>query len=126
MASAAGSKQQQAMMSLPSSRGGGGGGWTQRQNKQFECALAVYDKETPDRWHNIARYMGGAKSADEVRRHFDHLVEDVSRIESGRVPFPRYSSSSSSRGADDGNRLLTVFHLSSVPRTRNANHKFNT
>uniref|UniRef100_A0A0E0PRP8 Myb-like domain-containing protein n=1 Tax=Oryza rufipogon TaxID=4529 RepID=A0A0E0PRP8_ORYRU len=103
MASAAGSKQQQAMMSLPSSRGGGGGGWTQRQNKQFECALAVYDKETPDRWHNIARYMGGAKSADEVRRHFDHLVEDVSRIESGRVPFPRYSSSSS-RGADDGNR----------------------
>uniref|UniRef100_A0A0E0DUU8 Myb-like domain-containing protein n=1 Tax=Oryza meridionalis TaxID=40149 RepID=A0A0E0DUU8_9ORYZ len=103
MASAAGSKQQQAMMSLPSSRGVGG--WTQRQNKQFECALAVYDKETPDRWHNIARYMGGAKSADEVRRHFDHLVEDVARIESGRVPFPRYSSSfSPSRGADDGNR----------------------
>uniref|UniRef100_A0A0E0L668 Myb-like domain-containing protein n=1 Tax=Oryza punctata TaxID=4537 RepID=A0A0E0L668_ORYPU len=103
MASAAGSKQQQPMMMLPWSRGGGGG-WTQRQNKQFECALAVYDKETPDRWHNIARYMGGTKSADEVRRHFEHLVEDVARIESGRVPFPRYSASSSSRGADDGNR----------------------
>ncbi|CAN6341130.1 unnamed protein product [Urochloa humidicola] len=65
-------------------------GWTQRQNKQFECALAVYDRETPDRWHNIARYMGGAKSADEVRRHFEHLVADVAQIEAGRVPFPRY------------------------------------
>lgn len=87
MASAAGSKQQQAMMSLPSSRGGGGGGWTQRQNKQFECALAVYDKETPDRWHNIARYMGGAKSAEEVRRHYERLQADVEQIEAGGVPF---------------------------------------
>ncbi|WVZ99716.1 hypothetical protein U9M48_044977 [Paspalum notatum var. saurae] len=67
-----------------------GGGWTERQNKQFECALAVYDRETPDRWHNIARYMGGSKSADEVRRHFEHLVHDVVQIEAGRVPFPRY------------------------------------
>lgn len=68
----------------------GGGSWTQRQNKQFECALAVYDRDTPDRWHNIARYMGGTKSADEVRRHFEHLVHDVTQIEAGRVAFPRY------------------------------------
>ncbi|CAL4895028.1 unnamed protein product [Urochloa decumbens] len=73
-----------------SSRGSSSRGWTQRQNKQFECALAVYDRETPDRWHNIARYMGGAKSADELRRHFEHLVADVAQIEAGRVPFPRY------------------------------------
>ncbi|KAL5202565.1 hypothetical protein ABZP36_013517 [Zizania latifolia] len=96
MASAAGSKQlQQQVMMAPSCRGGG---WTQRQNKQFECALAVYDKETPDRWHNIARYMGGSKSADEVRRHFEKLVEDVAHIESGHVPFPRYAAA----GLDDG------------------------
>ncbi|AQK88761.1 protein RADIALIS-like 3 [Zea mays] len=67
--------------------------WTQRQNKQFECALAVYDREAPDRWHNIARYMGGTKSADEVRRHFEQLVHDVTQIEAGRVPFPRYMGS---------------------------------
>ncbi|KAJ1264242.1 hypothetical protein BS78_09G248400 [Paspalum vaginatum] len=70
-----------------------GGGWTERQNKQFECALAVYDRETPDRWNNIARYMGGSKSAEEVRRHFEHLVHDVVQIEAGRIPFPRYYSS---------------------------------
>ncbi|KAF8716365.1 hypothetical protein HU200_026375 [Digitaria exilis] len=75
-------------------------GWTQRQNKQFECALAVYDRETPDRWHNIARYMGGAKSADEVRRHFEQLVADVAQIEAGQVPFPpRYGAAAA--GFDD-------------------------
>lgn len=73
--------------------------WTQRQNKQFECALAVYDREAPDRWHNIARYMGGTKSADEVRRHFEHLVHDVTQIEAGRVPFPRYISYNSYYGS---------------------------
>ncbi|KAF0906735.1 hypothetical protein E2562_012552 [Oryza meyeriana var. granulata] len=62
--------------------------WTKQQNKQFERALAVYDTDTPDRWHNVARYMGGAKSAEEVRRHYERLVVDVERIEAGRVPFP--------------------------------------
>ncbi|KAK3137899.1 hypothetical protein QOZ80_5AG0361920 [Eleusine coracana subsp. coracana] len=68
--------------------------WTQRQNKQFECALAVYDKDTPDRWHNVARYMGGAKSPEEVRRHFEQLVVNVAEIEAGHVPFPCYGGSS--------------------------------
>jgi hypothetical protein len=73
MASAAGSKGSTTVAA-----------WTQRQNKQFECALAVYDRDTPQRWHDVARYMGGAKSADEVRRHFERLVADVAQIESGR------------------------------------------
>uniref|UniRef100_A0A0D9WK58 Myb-like domain-containing protein n=1 Tax=Leersia perrieri TaxID=77586 RepID=A0A0D9WK58_9ORYZ len=83
----ASSKQQQQQQAA--------GGWTQRQNKQFECALAVYDKETPERWQNVSRYMGGAKSPDEVRRHFDHLLHDVARIESSAgtrlIPFLRYN-----------------------------------
>ena len=42
----------------------------------------MYDLDTPHRWHDVARYMGGAKSADEVRRHFERLVHDVAQIES--------------------------------------------
>jgi hypothetical protein len=63
--------------------------WTKKQNKLFEQALAVYDKDTPDRWHNIARAVGG-KSAEEVRRYYELLEEDVKHIESGKVPFPAY------------------------------------
>ncbi|TVU20175.1 hypothetical protein EJB05_36373 [Eragrostis curvula] len=63
--------------------------WTPKQNKLFEQALAVYDKDTPDRWSNIARAVGG-KSAEEVRRYYELLVEDVKHIESGKVSFPAY------------------------------------
>ncbi|XP_019707761.1 protein RADIALIS-like 3 [Elaeis guineensis] len=66
--------------------------WTPKQNKLFETALAKYDKETPDRWHNVARAVGG-KSAEEVKRHYERLVEDIRQIESGHVPFPSYRSS---------------------------------
>ncbi|XP_059647670.1 transcription factor RADIALIS-like [Cornus florida] len=63
--------------------------WTAEQNKAFEKALAVYDKDTPDRWHNVARAVGG-KTAEEVKKHYEVLVEDVKHIENGQVPFPKY------------------------------------
>ncbi|EYU40174.1 hypothetical protein MIMGU_mgv1a019621mg, partial [Erythranthe guttata] len=66
------------------------------QNKLFERALAVYDKETPDRWQNIARAVGG-KSVEEVKRHYEILVEDLKHIESGNIPFPYYRSNGNSR-----------------------------
>ncbi|KAL9681333.1 hypothetical protein QQ045_013116 [Rhodiola kirilowii] len=59
------------------------GTWTTKQNKLFEKALASYDKETPDRWHNIAQAVGGGKSVDEVKRHYELLVKDLMRIDSG-------------------------------------------
>lgn len=76
--------------------------WTPKQNKLFEQALAQYDKDTPDRWHNVARAVGGGKSAEEVKRHYDILLEDLRRIESGKVPIPNYRSGS----ADEEQRLL--------------------
>ncbi|KAJ8767151.1 hypothetical protein K2173_013548 [Erythroxylum novogranatense] len=63
--------------------------WTAEQNKDFERALAVFDKDTPDRWYNVAKAVGG-KTAEEVKRHYELLVQDVKYIESGRVPFPNY------------------------------------
>lgn len=64
--------------------------WTAKQNKLFENALAVYDKETPDRWHKIAKVVGGT-TEEEVRRQYEILLEDINRIESGKVPLPKYS-----------------------------------
>ncbi|KHG23339.1 DnaJ subfamily C member 2 [Gossypium arboreum] len=54
----------------------GSGSWTAKQNKDFERALAVYDKDTPDRWYNVAKAVGG-KTAEEVKRHYELLVADV-------------------------------------------------
>lgn len=69
--------------------------WSPKQNKIFERALAQYDKDTPDRWQKIARAVGG-KSAEEVKRHYELLIEDVKHIESGRVPIPNYRSTNAS------------------------------
>ncbi|GAB4849145.1 60S ribosomal protein L3 [Ancistrocladus abbreviatus] len=66
--------------------------WTTTQNKLFEKALAKYDKDTPDRWQKVARAVG--KSVEEVKRHYEILVEDINHIESGQVPYPNYRSSS--------------------------------
>ncbi|KAL7002696.1 hypothetical protein U1Q18_003853 [Sarracenia purpurea var. burkii] len=67
------------------------GSWTPKENKAFEKALAVYDKDTPDRWCNIAKAVGG-KTAEEVKSHYEILVEDVKHIEQGQVPFPNYKT----------------------------------
>ncbi|XP_027914886.1 protein RADIALIS-like 5 [Vigna unguiculata] len=63
--------------------------WTPRQNKLFEDALAIYDRDTPDKWQNVARVVG--KSVEEVKTHFEILKEDVKRIERGQIPLPNYT-----------------------------------
>ncbi|KAK1293311.1 Protein RADIALIS-like 1 [Acorus calamus] len=68
--------------------------WTAKQNKAFEKALAMFeeDKESNERWEKVALMVGEGKSAEEVKRHYEALLEDLSRIESGLVPFPKYLS----------------------------------
>ncbi|XP_057483096.1 protein RADIALIS-like 6 [Actinidia eriantha] len=80
-----------------SSRRSSGSSWTPQQNKLFEQALARYDKDTPDRWRNVARAVGGGKSAEEVKQHYDLLLEDLVRIETGRVPIPNYRGNANER-----------------------------
>ncbi|KAE8728435.1 Protein RADIALIS-like 6 [Hibiscus syriacus] len=66
--------------------------WTPMQNKLFERALAIYDKDTPDRWQKVAAAVG-EKSVGEVRKHYEILVRDLMYIESGQIPVPNYRSS---------------------------------
>ncbi|CAL0311497.1 unnamed protein product [Lupinus luteus] len=64
--------------------------WTTKKNKQFENALAIYDKETPDRWYKIAMFVGGTTEV-EVKSQYEILVEDIKNIESGKIPLPSYN-----------------------------------
>uniref|UniRef100_A0A0A9H500 Uncharacterized protein n=1 Tax=Arundo donax TaxID=35708 RepID=A0A0A9H500_ARUDO len=71
--------------------------WTTKQNKLFERALATYDKDTPDRWQNMARVVGGGKSAEEVKRHYEELLQDLHHIESAGRQGSQYGGSSSNK-----------------------------
>ncbi|KAL5752671.1 hypothetical protein ACOSP7_022867 [Xanthoceras sorbifolium] len=64
--------------------------WTAKQNKLFENALAVHDKDTPDRWRCIAEAVGGETSAEEVKLRYEILIDDIRCIESDEVPLPDY------------------------------------
>ncbi|XP_073019834.1 protein RADIALIS-like 3 [Primulina eburnea] len=65
--------------------------WTSKQNKLFEDALASFDKNSPERWQHLARAVGG-KTVEEVKTHYQKLVEDIDHIETGKVPVPNYKS----------------------------------
>ncbi|KAK4771302.1 hypothetical protein SAY87_031834 [Trapa incisa] len=67
--------------------------WTPEENKQFEKALALFDKDTPDKWHKVASMVPG-KTIGDVIKHYKELEEDVSDIEAGLFPIPGYESNS--------------------------------
>ncbi|KAK7379343.1 hypothetical protein VNO80_04801 [Phaseolus coccineus] len=66
--------------------------WTTEENKKFESALAIYDKDTPDRWLRVAAMLPG-KTVYDVIKQYRELEEDVSEIEAGRIPVPGYLTS---------------------------------
>ncbi|GAB2285776.1 hypothetical protein Dimus_020213 [Dionaea muscipula] len=69
--------------------------WTQAENKIFESALALHDKDTPDRFHKVAEMLPG-KTVGDVIKQYKELVDDVSNIEAGLVPIPGYDCNSCS------------------------------
>lgn len=76
--------------------------WTFEQNKRFEHAIAMYDNDAPDFWHNLAKATGG-KTVEEVKRHYEQLVEDIKLIESGKSPKLNYFPFV---GGDEGSNLM--------------------
>ncbi|KAG5529973.1 hypothetical protein RHGRI_030366 [Rhododendron griersonianum] len=69
--------------------------WTRPENKVFEHVLVVFPDETADRWRRIADQLSGVVAGgEEVRAHFEDLVDDVFEIDSGRVELTSYSDDS--------------------------------
>nr|CAD1844339.1 unnamed protein product [Ananas comosus var. bracteatus] len=85
--------------------------WSWDEEKAFENAVAaeaaaaaaaeVEERGGEWRWEEIAAAVPG-KTPGEVERHYRLLVEDVERIELGRVPLPEYVGESEDSGEDDG------------------------
>ncbi|KAK4371268.1 hypothetical protein RND71_010743 [Anisodus tanguticus] len=77
--------------------------WSREQDIAFENALAIYPEDSAFRWEKIAADVPG-KNLEEVINHYELLLDDVCRIESGCVPLPCYNSfsvRSSSHGGDE-------------------------
>ncbi|GFY82318.1 homeodomain-like transcriptional regulator [Actinidia rufa] len=68
--------------------------WTPEENKRFENALAFFDKDTPDRWYNVAAMIPGKTVSDVIKQYRELEEEDVSDIEAGLIPIPGYNTSS--------------------------------
>ncbi|KAL6224637.1 hypothetical protein ACLB2K_003492 [Fragaria x ananassa] len=81
--------------------------WTAKQTKLFENALAIYDQETNDRWHKIAKIVGGT-TEEEVKRQYEILVHDINCIESGKVPLPKYRKVGESKISNQEKRLKSL------------------
>lgn len=78
--------------------------WSREQDKAFENALATHPEDASDRWEKIAADVPG-KTVEEVKHHYELLVDDLNQIESGYVPIPSYNSSSegsTSHASDEG------------------------
>uniref|UniRef100_A0A0D9V1M4 Transcription factor MYBS1 n=1 Tax=Leersia perrieri TaxID=77586 RepID=A0A0D9V1M4_9ORYZ len=81
--------------------------WTKEDNKAFENAVASCAATPPaegspdDDWFAaLAASVPGARSPEELRLHYEALVEDVAAIEAGRVPLPRYAGEESASPPD--------------------------
>lgn len=82
--------------------GSGAGVWTREQEKAFENALVTVEEEEGEAmWDKIADAVEG-KTPEEVRRHYELLVEDVDGIEAGRVPLLVYAGDGEEGGSGGG------------------------
>lgn len=66
--------------------------WSKEEEKAFENAIAMHweDEDSKEQWEKIAS-MVPSKSMEELKQHYQILVEDVSAIEAGHVPLPNYA-----------------------------------
>lgn len=64
--------------------------WTKEEDKAFENALAKYCNDA-DMWDKIALTVPG-KTIEDLKIHYEALIDNVATTESCKVPFPSYLS----------------------------------
>ncbi|KAA8541170.1 hypothetical protein F0562_025223 [Nyssa sinensis] len=85
--------------------------WSREEEKAFENAIALHwAEDSKEQWEKIAS-MVPSKTIEELKQHYQLLVEDVSAIEAGDIPLPNYigeeASSSSTKDHHSFSGLTT-------------------
>ncbi|WVZ70316.1 hypothetical protein U9M48_018991 [Paspalum notatum var. saurae] len=77
--------------------------WTREEDKAFENAVAAAAAlPDDDGWFTALEASVPARTSEEVRRHYEALVEDVAAIDAGRIPLPSYAGEESCAGTPEG------------------------
>ncbi|KAJ4917547.1 Duplicated homeodomain-like superfamily protein [Raphanus sativus] len=66
--------------------------WSREEEKSFENAIAMHCVEeeiTEEQWSKMVSVVP-TKTLEQVKKHYQILLEDVKAIENGQVPLPRY------------------------------------
>ncbi|KAE8720268.1 Transcription factor MYB1R1 [Hibiscus syriacus] len=77
--------------------------WSREEDKAFENVIAMHwmeEEESEDQWEKISS-MVPSKSVEELKQHYEILVEDVTAIEAGHVPLPCYKGEELSSSTKD-------------------------
>lgn len=84
--------------------------WSYEEEKAFENAIAMHWIEKQDskeqEWEKIASCVPN-KSMEEVKQHYQVLVDDVSAIEAGHVSFPNYANELETSSNKDSSKSTT-------------------
>ncbi|EPS74148.1 hypothetical protein M569_00612 [Genlisea aurea] len=76
--------------------------WSSEENKRFETALIWFEGcADGDRWQRLADAVGGGKTIEQVKKHYEDLMEDLRRIDLGEIPFPDYPDDTDSSDDQD-------------------------
>ncbi|KAJ7956590.1 transcription factor DIVARICATA [Quillaja saponaria] len=79
-----------------------GTSWSYEEEKAFENAIAMHwtdEEDSQEQWEKIASVLPN-KSIEELREHYQLLVDDVNAIEAGRMPLPNYTREETTSNKD--------------------------
>ncbi|OIT35367.1 PREDICTED: transcription factor DIVARICATA-like [Nicotiana attenuata] len=75
--------------------------WSREEEKAFENAIAIHwIEDSKLQWQKIAS-MVPSKTIQELKQHYQLLVDDVTAIEAGNVPIPLYTGEETSSSTKD-------------------------
>ncbi|MED6172130.1 hypothetical protein PIB30_047217 [Stylosanthes scabra] len=79
-----------------------GTSWSYEEEKAFENAIAMHwiEDDSKEQWEKIASEVP-SKTIEELKQHYQLLVEDVTAIEAGQIPFPNYTSEETTSSSKD-------------------------